>query len=96
MNKLYVSNVVSRYSNKVVKDVSSILPKGPASSYKHIQWAGFSLWQAIKKRYELKAIPQEVHVFKMQTLNLKCNGNAKTYITDVKEMRKKIFSDGRR
>ncbi len=33
MNKLYVSNVVSRYSNKVVKDVSSILPKGPASSY---------------------------------------------------------------
>ena len=33
MNKSYVSNVVSRYSNKVIKDVSSILPKGPASSY---------------------------------------------------------------
>ena len=30
-----------------------------------IQWAGFSLWKAIKKRYELKAIPQEVHLFKI-------------------------------
>ena len=33
MNKVFVSNVVSRYSNKVVKDVSSNLPKSPASSY---------------------------------------------------------------
>ena len=33
MNKSYVSNVVSRYSNKVIKDVSSILPQVPASSY---------------------------------------------------------------
>ena len=33
MNKVYVSNVVSRYSNKVVKDVSSILPKGQTSSF---------------------------------------------------------------
>ncbi len=33
MNKLFVSNVVPRCSNKVVKVVSSIIPKGPASSY---------------------------------------------------------------
>ena len=32
-----MSNVVPRYSNKVVKDVSSIIPKGPASSYKRLQ-----------------------------------------------------------
>ena len=55
------------------------------------QWAGFLLWQSIKKIYELKAIPQEVHIFKMQALNLKCNSNAKTYIMEVKEMRKRFF-----
>ena len=48
-------------------------------------------WNSIKKRYEQKAIPQEVYLLKMQTLNLKCNGNAKTYITDVKEMRKRFL-----
>ena len=55
------------------------------------QWAGLTLWNSIKKRYELKAIPQEVYLLKMQTLNLKCNGNVKTYITDVKEMRKRFL-----
>ncbi len=53
------------------------------------QWAGLTLWNSLKKRYELKAIPQEVHLFKMQTLNLKCNGNAKAYMMDI--MRKRFF-----
>ena len=56
-----------------------------------IQWAGYSLWQAMKKRYEARAIPQEVYLLKMQTLNLKCNGNAKAYIMDIKEMWKRFF-----
>ncbi len=33
MNKLFMTNVVPYCSNKVVDGVSSILPKGPASSY---------------------------------------------------------------
>ena len=51
MNKSYVSNVVSRYSNKVIKDVSSILPKGPASSYKCFVFTLAdieSMWNSLK------------------------------------------------
>ena len=33
-----MSNVVPRYSNKVAKVVSSILPKCPASTYKMISF----------------------------------------------------------
>ena len=33
MNKVYVSNVVSRYSNNIVKDVSNKIPKVATSSY---------------------------------------------------------------
>ncbi len=33
-----------------------------------IQWAGFLLWNAIKKRYETKAIPQEIFILKLQIL----------------------------
>ena len=56
-----------------------------------IQWAGFSLWQAIKKRYDARAIPQEIFIQKIQILNTKCNGNVKAYIMDIKEMRKRFF-----
>ena len=57
----------------------------------HIQWAGFSLWQAIKKRYDAKAIPQEIFILKLQILNTKCNANAKAYIMDIQESRKRLF-----
>ena len=49
------------------------------------QWAGFLLWQAIKKRYDAKAIPQEIFILKLQILNTKCNANAKAYIMDIQE-----------
>ena len=56
-----------------------------------IQWAGFLLWNALKIRYESKAIPQEIFLAKMKCLNLKCHGNAKGYIQECQENRKKFF-----
>ena len=55
------------------------------------QWAGFLLWNSIKKRYETKAIPQEIFILKLQILNTKCNANAKAYIMDIQESRKRLF-----
>ena len=55
----------------------------------HIQWAGFSLWQAIKKRYEQKAIPQPERDFGQNEISVRyrraavqflCSGTWKTSI----------------
>ena len=60
---------------------------------KPVQWAGFLLWNALKKRFDEKPIPQEIHVLKMAILNQKCqNGNAKIFITEIQEKRKHLFS----
>ena len=55
------------------------------------QWAGFLLWQSIKKRHDAKAIRQEIFILKLQTLNTKCMGNAKAYIMEIQELRKRLF-----
>ena len=66
---------------------------------KPIQWAGFLLWNAMKKKYEDKPIPQEIFQAKMKSLNSKCHGNVKGYILECQENRKKFFAiadfDGR-
>ena len=59
---------------------------------KPVPWAGYLLWNALKKRYELKAIPQEIFLLKMKCLNLKCHGNVKGYIQETQETRKRLFA----
>ena len=61
-------------------------------SEKPVQWAGFLLWNAMKKRYEDKPIPQEIFQAKMKCLTSKCHGNVKGYILECQENRKKFFA----
>ena len=56
------------------------------------RYAGKLLWTAMKKKYELKAIPQEIFILKMRCLNLKCHGNVKGFIQEVQENRKRLFT----
>ena len=56
-----------------------------------IEWAGKNLWMALKKRYDFKAIPQEIFQLKMKALNLKCHGNPKGYIQEAQDLRKRLF-----
>ena len=57
-----------------------------------VPWAGYKLWISLKKKYDAKAIPQEIYLAKIKVLTLKCHGNAKGYIGEVQEARKRFFA----
>ena len=54
------------------------------------RYAGKLLWTAMKKKYDFKAIPQEIFAMKMKCLNLRCHGNPKGYIQETVDLRKRL------